>query len=146
MAYLYDKSGKTLLERGCDASCLSHQLNALGNYAGGEFQRTSKCFKRGENSPVIHPTEAEFLSPGLYDSPVVMETFPRYTICIQGRDTRNQLAAGIIFKLLSEVNRCFPPFKFAGEKLGPQLLTCGAGINESSTWWTGLPVNWHKIY
>ncbi|KAG5292968.1 con13-like protein [Histoplasma ohiense] len=75
VAYLYDKSGKTLLERGYDASCLSNQFNALGNHAGGEFQRTSKCFKRRQNSRVIHPTEAEFLNPGVYISEAVMETF-----------------------------------------------------------------------
>ncbi|OAX82159.1 hypothetical protein ACJ72_03493 [Emergomyces africanus] len=76
VAYLYDKSGKTLLERGYDASCLFHEFNVLGDYAGGDFRRTSKCFKRRESSRVIHPTDPKFASPEVYLSEAVIEHFP----------------------------------------------------------------------
>ncbi|PGH09176.1 hypothetical protein GX51_00930 [Blastomyces parvus] len=74
--YLYDKSGKTLLERGYDASCLKNELDALGGYVGKEYIRdTSKCFKRVPDSPIIHPTDAGILNAEPYISEAVIETF-----------------------------------------------------------------------
>ncbi|KKZ61622.1 hypothetical protein EMCG_03868 [[Emmonsia] crescens] len=57
VAYLYDNSGKTLLERGYDPSCLANGLKALGEHAGSEFKKGSKCFKRKPNSRIIFPKD-----------------------------------------------------------------------------------------
>ncbi|KAL2375908.1 hypothetical protein RJ035_008203 [Blastomyces gilchristii] len=57
VAYLYDNSGKTLLERGYDPSCLANGLKALGEHAGSEFQKGSKCFKREPNSKIDFPKD-----------------------------------------------------------------------------------------
>ncbi|OJD14822.1 hypothetical protein AJ78_04878 [Emergomyces pasteurianus Ep9510] len=54
-AYLYDASGKSLLERGYDASCMKRGLQALGKYVGNEYRRTSKCHDRLPNAPIVHP-------------------------------------------------------------------------------------------
>ncbi|OAX80489.1 hypothetical protein ACJ72_05176 [Emergomyces africanus] len=75
VAYLYDKSGKTLRERGFDPSCLSKGLKALGDHAGSDYVKGSKCFKREPNSKIVHPDEVGVMSP---ESPldVPIEFFP----------------------------------------------------------------------
>ncbi|OJD23888.1 hypothetical protein ACJ73_04757 [Blastomyces percursus] len=59
VAYLYDNSGKRLLERGYDPSCLANGLKALGEHAGSEFQKGSQCFKREPNSKIVFPEDEE---------------------------------------------------------------------------------------
>ncbi|OAX79810.1 hypothetical protein ACJ72_05867 [Emergomyces africanus] len=56
--YLYDASGKSLLERGYDASCMKHGFQALGKYIGSDYRRSSKCHDRLPNSPIVHPDDA----------------------------------------------------------------------------------------
>ncbi|OJD17747.1 hypothetical protein AJ78_02156 [Emergomyces pasteurianus Ep9510] len=74
--YLYDRSGKTLKQRGYDPACLANGLKALDEYVGLDFQRNgSKCFKRKPNSKVIYPSEAQILSPEPYISEAVIEDF-----------------------------------------------------------------------
>ncbi|EER41887.1 conserved hypothetical protein [Histoplasma capsulatum H143] len=76
VAYLYDRSGKTLIQRGYNPSCLSNGLKALDEHVGLNFQRDgAKCFKRNPNSNVIHPSDAELLSPEPYISTAVIEDF-----------------------------------------------------------------------
>ncbi|OJD10755.1 hypothetical protein AJ78_08317 [Emergomyces pasteurianus Ep9510] len=57
VAYLYDKSGKTLHERGFDSSCLSNGLKALSDHAGSEYEKGSKCFKREPNVKIVHSSK-----------------------------------------------------------------------------------------
>ncbi|EEH09528.1 hypothetical protein HCBG_03065 [Histoplasma capsulatum G186AR] len=82
VAYLYDNSGKTLRERGYDASCLGNELKALGEYVGSEYKKGSKCFKREPNSKIIHPAEAQAgrieatTMSEEFDGTVEIETFP----------------------------------------------------------------------
>ncbi|PGH30818.1 hypothetical protein GX50_06404 [[Emmonsia] crescens] len=76
VVYLYDKSGKTLIERGYNPACLAHGLKAIDEYVGRDYQRNgSKCFKRRPNSKVIYPTESQLLSPEPYISEAVIEDF-----------------------------------------------------------------------
>ncbi|EER40065.1 conserved hypothetical protein [Histoplasma capsulatum H143] len=75
VAYLYDKSGKTLRERGFDPSCLSNGLKALGDYVGSEFAKDSRCFKREPNSRIIHPSEVGVTSAEP-PSDMAIEVFP----------------------------------------------------------------------
>ncbi|OAX82572.1 hypothetical protein ACJ72_03077 [Emergomyces africanus] len=56
--YIYDNRGKSLRQRGFDPSCLSNGLKVFGDYAGEDFKEASRCFKRRENSPIVHLTEA----------------------------------------------------------------------------------------
>ncbi|KLJ05826.1 hypothetical protein EMPG_10744 [Blastomyces silverae] len=57
VAYLYDSSGKSLLERGYDVSCMSHGLRVLTAYAGSHYKQNSKCFERKPNFPIVHPED-----------------------------------------------------------------------------------------
>ncbi|OJD15348.1 hypothetical protein AJ78_04393 [Emergomyces pasteurianus Ep9510] len=75
VAYLYDKSGKTLRERGFDPSCLSNGLKALGDHVGSEYAKDSQCFKREPNSRIVHPSEVGAMSAEL-PSDVAIEFFP----------------------------------------------------------------------
>ncbi|OJD12856.1 hypothetical protein ACJ73_09288 [Blastomyces percursus] len=74
--HLYDKSGKTLLERGHDPACLANGLKAIDEYVGLDYQRDgTKCFKRKPNSKVVYPSEFQILSPEPYISNAVIEDF-----------------------------------------------------------------------
>ncbi|KLJ12223.1 hypothetical protein EMPG_12713 [Blastomyces silverae] len=74
--HLYDKSGKTLLERGHDPACLANGLKAIDDYVGLDYQRDgTKCFKRKPNSRTVYPSEFQFQSPEPYISNVVIEDF-----------------------------------------------------------------------
>ncbi|OAX79723.1 hypothetical protein ACJ72_05951 [Emergomyces africanus] len=62
VAYLYDSSGKSLLERGYDISCMSNGFRTLGAYAGHHYKQNSKCFKRKPNFPIVHPENSSRLA------------------------------------------------------------------------------------
>ncbi|EEQ91909.1 hypothetical protein RJZ56_005352 [Blastomyces dermatitidis] len=74
--YLYDKSGKTLIQRGHDPACLANGLKAIDAYVGLDYQRGgSKCFKRKPNSKVVYPPGFQIQSPEPYISNAVIENF-----------------------------------------------------------------------
>ncbi|OAX78973.1 hypothetical protein ACJ72_06714 [Emergomyces africanus] len=75
VAHLYDRSGKTLLERGFNPACLSNGLRAISKYVGDDYKRSGKCFKRRPNSPIVHPTAAQILNLEQYVSDVELEDF-----------------------------------------------------------------------
>ncbi|PGH05421.1 hypothetical protein GX51_02945 [Blastomyces parvus] len=58
VAYLYDSSGKSLLERGYDVSCMSNGMRALGASVGRHYKQNSKCFERKPNFPIVHPEDS----------------------------------------------------------------------------------------
>ncbi|EEH05658.1 hypothetical protein HCBG_05922 [Histoplasma capsulatum G186AR] len=62
--YLYDSSGKSMLERGYDVSCMSNGMRALGAYHGSDFKQGGKCFKRKPNDPIVHPDTNNLLPSG----------------------------------------------------------------------------------
>ncbi|OAX84523.1 hypothetical protein ACJ72_01114 [Emergomyces africanus] len=74
--FLYDRSGKSLIERGYDPACLVNGLKAIDEYVGLDYKRDgNKCFKRNPNSKVVYPSEAQLLSPEPYISEAVIEDF-----------------------------------------------------------------------
>ncbi|OJD10230.1 hypothetical protein AJ78_08677 [Emergomyces pasteurianus Ep9510] len=57
VAYLYDSSGTSLLQRGYDISCMANGLRALGAYVGHHYKQNSKCFKR-KPVRIVHPGQS----------------------------------------------------------------------------------------